>query len=126
MSRLVLFSLLALAGCEREPESLGIDQLTPSELDYVRRYVVLERARAVGLADPALGASLLDSLAAAWGDSADVTARRALPTDPSRAAAVQDLVRRLLEAEADSLVFAPSPRRLAAPLPAPVPPGKPG
>jgi len=104
------------AGCARRTDTLELAQLSREEREYVQRYVILERARAVALADPALGAALLDSLAVAWGDTADRVAERSLPRDPARAAALHDLVRRLLEAEADSLVFAPLPRRLAAPL----------
>ncbi len=109
-------------GCGRERGSLQVEDLTAAERRFVTRYVVLERARAIALADPASGTALLDSLRAAWGDSAAAVARADMPARPARAAAVQDLLQRLLEAEADSLVYAPRPDRLDAPLPRPVPP----
>jgi hypothetical protein len=110
-----------VAGCGQGETDLSLDDLSAAERQYVTRFVVLERARVVTLADPELGASLLDSLAAAWGDTADAIARAALPAEPARAAALHDLVRRVLEAEADSLIQAPRPDRLSAPLPEPVP-----
>jgi hypothetical protein len=116
-------TLLVLSGgCEQAPENLALADLSAAERQFVERYVVLERARAVSLADPTTGVTILDSLASAWSDTADLVAERSLSTDPSRAAAVMDLVSRLLEAEADSLVHAPLPRRLSDPLPRPVPP----
>jgi hypothetical protein len=121
-----LVALLAVLGCDRGPKELEYRQLHPAERLYVERFLVLERARAVALADPARGVALLDSLAVAWGDTAEAQARAALPSDPRRAALVQDLVRRLLEAEADSLLLAPHPRRLQAPLPTPAPRREPG
>lgn len=117
---LALLALL-VAGCGQGPSELEYRQLRPAERLYVERFMVLERARAVALADPARGVALLDSLAATWGDTAEAEARAALPSDPRRAALVQDLMRRLLEAEADSLLLAPHPRRLQAPLPTPAP-----
>ena len=110
-----LATLTLLASCS-EP-ALDLDDLTPAEREFVTRFVVLERARAVALADPAAGTALLDSLAAAWGDSANAVARRQVPPQPARAAAVYDLLGRILAAESDSLVRAPVARRLTAPLP---------
>ena len=114
---------LAVAGCSREPAAVQVSDLQPHERLFVERFVVLERARAVALADPAIGAALLDSLAGAWGDTAGDAFSAELSTRPHRAALVHDLLRRLLEAEADSLLFAPQSRRLGAPLPSPAPPG---
>jgi len=114
-------ALAVIAGCQAEPEFLELADLDAAERQVVERYVILERARAITLADPARGVAILDSLAAAWGDSVAREAEAALTTRPERANLVHDLLRRLLEAEQDSLVHAPEPRRLAAPLPVPVP-----
>jgi hypothetical protein len=110
-----LASLTLLASCGES--ALDLDDLTPTEREFVTRFVVLERARAVALAEPAVGTALLDSLAAVWGDSANAAARVQVPSDPARAAAVYDLLGRILVAESDSLVHAPLARRLPAPLP---------
>jgi hypothetical protein len=115
----ILLAVGLLTACQGEDRSLGLEDLAPAERTFVERYIVLERARAVTLAEPALGAALLDSLAAAWGDSAADNARATLSSDAERARRLYDLVERLLEAEADSLVFAPAPRRLDDPLPDP-------
>lgn len=114
-------ALILVAACQADPDQITVADLSPGEYQVVERYVVLERARAVALADPAAGVVILDSLAAAWGDSAAVEAEAALPTEPRRAALIDDLIRRLLEAETDSLVHAPEPHRLTAPLPEPAP-----
>jgi hypothetical protein len=113
--------LVGLAACQDEPQPLTLDDLTPDETRYVTRFVQLERARAVALADPESGAALLDSLAAAWGDSAAFEARAQLPAGPVRSAAVHELLAGILRAERDSLIIAPSPDRLAQPLPEPEP-----
>ena len=118
---LAVLTLLLATGCARERGPLEVADLTAAERRFVTRYVVLERARAVALADPAAGTGLLDSLRAAWGDSAAAVARADMPARPARAAAVQDLLQRLLAAESDSLVHAPRPDRLDAPLPTPAP-----
>ncbi len=109
------FALTLLASCGETP--LDLDDLTPAEREFVTRFVVLERARAVALAEPSAGTALLDSLAAAWGDSANALARSQVPARADRAAAVYDLLGRILAAESDSLVHAPLARRLTAPLP---------
>jgi len=114
--------LVTLAGCNDAPDSLAVTDLTPDELSFVERYVLLERARMVTLTEPDVGEAILDSLAAAWGDSAEVEALRQLPTEPRRARLVHDLLYRLLEAETDSLTHAPRVDRLSAPLPEPIPP----
>jgi len=116
---LILAAVVLGGGCERASEQLALDDLSAAERRYVTRYILLERARAVALADPVAGIALLDSLALAWEDTAAAQARADLPTEPGRAAALHDLVRRLLEAEADSLVYAPRADRLDEPLPEP-------
>lgn len=117
----LLAVLLASAGgCSREPKALGLQDLLPGERRYVERVVVLERAKAVALVDPAVGGALLDSLAAAWGDSSLQDTLAGAPTRPLRAVAVGDLLCRILAAEEDSLVLAPRPDRLASPLAAPL------
>ena len=75
----------------------------------------------MALADRSVGDALLDSLAAVWGDSSLVETEAGVPGDPARAAAVGRLLQRILEAELDSLVLAPRPDRLSAPLPDPEP-----
>ena len=115
-------ALLAAAGCTRERRSLAPRDLTPAERELATRFVVLERARALALADTVAGNAVLDSLAAAWGDTALAAAHRELPSDHRRLAAFYDLLARLLQAERDSLLAAPARRRLAAPLPEPAPP----
>jgi len=120
---LVLPALLAtLSSCREEPRPLTLADLAPAEREYVTRFVQLERARAVALSDRAGGEVLLDSLAAAWGDSALARAEGALPSDTARLAALHDLLARILQAEEDSLLLAPVPSRLTAPLPPPAAP----
>ena len=108
-------------GCRGGEEPLQLADLNAAERRYVERFVVLERARAVAMVDAEAGPALLDSLAAAWGDSALAETGRGLSRRPLRMAAVQDLLVRILDAERDSLLQAPEPRRLAAPLPDPPP-----
>ena len=108
--------LLVAPGCDREAPSLRLADLTPDERLYVERFVVLERARALALVDAVAGDAVLDSLAAAWGDSALAEARAALPDDAVRQAALQVLLAEILDAEEDSLVMAPTVERLTAPL----------
>ncbi len=123
--RLAVLVLLALGGCKDGDEALRLADLTPAEERYVTRFVVLERARAVAMVDREAGDALLDSLAASWGDSALVETLGALPDDPARQAKLHTLLGAILEAEADSLLAAPEPRRLGEPLadppPAPTP-----
>ncbi len=108
--------LSVVAGCDREDRPLRLADLTPDERVFVERFIVLERARALALVDAAAGDAALDSLAAAWGDSALVEARASLPDDAVRQAALQVLLAEILDAEEDSLVLAPTVRRLSAPL----------
>jgi len=116
---LTALALAVVAGCTGDDERLSLADLSAAEQRYVTRFVVLERARAVALADPERGAALLDSLAAAWGDSAGAHALDGLSEDPRRAAALHDLLARILTADLDSLVHAPVERRLTAPVPDP-------
>lgn len=122
-SRMFAFLTLAaaLSGCGRSEPKLQPEDLTSAESRYVERFVVLERARAVALVDSETGTALLDSLAAVWGDSALRSVQRELSDDPLRAAAVHNLLERILMAEQDSLINASRPDRLTAPLPKPVP-----
>ena len=120
----LLAGLLAAAGCEKSEAVFTVDDLTEGERQYIGRVITLERARAVALTDRPVGVALLDSLAAAWGDSSLPETVAGLPDDPQRAAFVGGLLSRLLIAEQESLVLAPRPDRLAAPWPQPeVPPG---
>ncbi len=118
---LLALPLVVGTGCEHGDTRLTLADLSHGEREFLTRFVILERARAVAQADPPVGAALLDSLAAAWGDSAIATARAQLANDPLRAAEVYDLLGRILSAEADSLAQAPVARRLRAPLPRPAP-----
>jgi len=118
---LVAAMLLLSAGCGGKEQDLRVDQLTPGELTYVTRIVTLERAKAVTLVDRTTGDALLDSLAAAWGDSSLERTLAGMTTDPVRARQVNELLQRLLTAEQDSLVKAPRPDRLQAPLPTTLP-----
>lgn len=113
--------LLPLASCQEDAAPLGVDDLSPAELEYVTRFLQLERARAVALRDRPQGEALLDSLSAAWGDSALARARGSLSSDTARLAGLHNLLARLLEAEEDSLLQNPVPSRLSAPLPDPAP-----
>ena len=120
-TRQILPLLVILVGCQADPAQFTVDDLSSAERQVVTQYIVLERARVIALADPESGVAILDSLAAAWGDSAAVVAQSKLSIEPARAALVHDLIQRLLEAETDSLVHAPYARRLGEPLPEPAP-----
>jgi len=121
----LLTGVILIVGCDRREPKLDLEDLTSAESRFVTHFVVLERARAVALVDPERGEALLDSLAVAWGESTTVRLAAELPTDPLRAAAVHDLLRRVLEAEQDSLLHAPRSDRLEAPLPRAAPPQPP-
>ena len=113
-------TLAATVGCSDGPDpDLVVGDLTDAERMFIERVIVLERARAVALQDRETGDALLDSLAAAWGDSSLAETAHGMPDDPRRAAQVGRLLATLLAAEQDSLVFAASPERLTAPLPDP-------
>ena len=117
----LLLLLGSATGCDGEAEQLRLNDLTPNELDFVTRFLILERARAVALVDPDRGEALLDSLTADWGDTSQAAVSANLPADPLRAAALYELLGRVLVAEQDSLLQAPLPRRLTDPLPDPLP-----
>jgi hypothetical protein len=116
---LALVLATSLAGCEERQKSLQLSDLTQGERLYIEQFMVLERVRAIALVDADLGATLADSLAVAWGDSSMQKVQHGVPDEPARAAAVHDLLLRILEAERDSLVQVPAPRRLTAALPDP-------
>jgi len=119
---LCLAGLLALVpACDREPQPLQLADLTAEETLYIRRLMILERAKAVLMVDPPTGHVLLDSLAASWGDSAAAETVALVPRDPDRSVAVHELFGRIIEAETDSLLDAARPDRLNAPLPDPPP-----
>lgn len=116
----VLLAVLLLPACESdEHPDLQLDDLNQDEQLYVTRLVTLERAKAVALVDRATGDALLDSLATAWGDSARTETQSGLPGNPVRSGKIGKLLIRILEAELDSLIWAPRPDRLTAPLPNP-------
>jgi hypothetical protein len=114
--------LLLFPACDRgDPGDIRLKDLDEGEYRYVSRIVILERAKAVALVDRPTGDALLDSLAAAWGDSARAETTAGIPSEPARAQQVGRLLGRILEAELDSLLSSPRPDRLAAPLPDPDP-----
>lgn len=123
---LLIFLLPGLAflvqGCSDEETLLSWQDLTPQEQTFIRRIVVLERAKAVAHIDRDLGDALLDSLSLAWGDSAKVAVRAMVPKDPARSRLVHDFLFRTLTAEKDSLLTAARPDRLGAPIIDPPPP----
>ena len=120
---LLVLALAVAHGCARRDRPLQMKDLTFSERLYVERFVTLERARAVALVDVDRGNALLDSLGHAWGDTALEWTLGTLPRDPGRVAGLYNLLSRILAAEQDSLVKAPKPRRLSAPIPDPRPGG---
>jgi hypothetical protein len=117
----LLTAAALLTGCQNEAKTLQLADLTPAEHRYVERFVVLERARAVAMVDAPSGLALLDSLAVAWGPGSMTETGKDLPQRPQRISALHDLLARILEAESDSLLQAPLPRRLGAALPDPPP-----
>jgi len=111
--------IYTIYGCSSQSETLTLADLTPAEKQYIDRFITLERARAVALIDSMKGRALLDSLATAWGDSSLANTRKGLSSKPLRVEALNNLLRRILAAERDSLVLAADPDRLRAPLPDP-------
>ncbi len=107
--------------CDQAEQSLQLGDLRPEEYTYIERLVVLERAKAVALTDRQRGIILLDSLAVSWGDSVESETARLITREPHRAKIVHELLKRIVEAEKDSLLAAPLPRRVYAPLPDPLP-----
>jgi hypothetical protein len=123
----MLIPALFLSACDQSENDLQLADLTPEEHTYIERIVVLERAKSVALNDRTLGGAILDSLSLAWGDSIEARTAALAPVDPVRSVAVHDLLKRIIMAEKDSLLLAPSPRRLAVPLqdpPVEAPPAK--
>jgi hypothetical protein len=117
----MLAVLIPVSGCDKKDKPLTIADLNGDECLYVERMVVLERAKTAALLDRANGDALLDSLAAAWGDSSRQETLKGAPKDPIRAEAVTDLLRRVLVAEQDSLMTSTGQERLHLPLPEPAP-----
>lgn len=115
---LALTLLAAAGGCARRERPLTPRDLTDDESVYVTRVLVLERVRAAIIDDPIRGSVLGDSLAAAWGDSAQPRTLDLAPTDPDRAALVHELLLRLLAAEQDSLLRLGGRRAIDAAWPA--------
>ena len=109
-------ALGALGGCEKPDTELRLADLTEDEHRYVTRMVILERAKAVALVDRTAGYAVLDSLSAAWGDSALARSLTGVPDEPVRSHQVHGLLARILEAERDSLVGAARPDRVGAPI----------
>lgn len=109
--------LLLLGGCRQQNGSLQITDLTVGERLYFEQVVAVERAKSVALVHRDLGESLLDSLAAAWGDSVQPELLDGLTGDPNRAVAVGELLLRVVTAEQDSLLRDPGVSRLRLPLP---------
>jgi len=113
--------LMATAGCEKQDSPLTMADLSGDEYLYIERMVILERAKTAALLDRENGDALLDSLAAAWGDSSLQKTMTGVPRDPIRSQAVTDLLRKVLSAEQDSLLTTTGQERLHLPLPDPVP-----
>jgi hypothetical protein len=116
--RLILLAFMPLAtGCQEQPESLQLADLTPGESLIVERMVILERAKDVALIDRDTGEALLDSLSGAWGDSSLAKTQAGAPVEPGRAEAFGVLLRRVMAAEQESLLTTPGSARLHSPLP---------
>ncbi len=113
----VALAMTPLVGCRDTKTSLGLDQLKPGERFYIERVVTLERAKAVALNDRKQGEAILDSLNTVWGSDSLAETLTGIPKDPTRARLVNELLILILEAEKDSLITAPRPDRLNAPLP---------
>ncbi len=124
---LLLSGLIPTAGCEKSEAPLALNDLSGDEYLFVERMVILERAKTAALLDRETGDSLLDSLAAAWGDSSLPVTLAGVPRDPVRSEAVAALLGRVIEAEQESLLTSTGLDRLdqSLPDPAPVPPDEP-
>ena len=109
--------LLLLAGCRQQNRTLQLSDLTAPERTYFEQVVAVERAKSVALIDLDVGSALLDSLAAAWGDSVQSTTLAGLSGSPSRSVAVGELLLRVVTAEQDSLRWHSGTNRLRLPLP---------
>jgi hypothetical protein len=116
---LLLAGIASAAGCEKNDAPLAIADLSGAEYVFVERMVLLERAKAAALVDRANGDVLLDSLAAAWGDSSLALTQAGAPRDPLRSEAVGALLRRVIQAEQESLLTSSGFDRWLLPLPEP-------
>jgi len=113
--------LMPFAGCEKNDAPLALSDLSGDEFVFVERMVILERAKTAALLDRETGDALLDSLAVAWGDSSFPLTLVGAPRNPVRSEAVGTLLRRVLEAEQDSLLTSNGRDRLNLPIPEPKP-----
>ena len=113
--------LTPLAGCEKNDAPLALSDLTGDEYIFVERMVILERAKTGALLDRQTGDAILDSLSVAWGDSSFPLTLVGAPRDPIRSEAVGTLLRRVLEAEQESLLTSTGLDRMNQPLPEPKP-----
>lgn len=118
---LLLAGLAAATGCENEDAPLALADLSGAEFVFVERMVLLERAKAAALEDRPNGDVLLDSLAVAWGDSSLAFTLAGAPQDPIRSEAVGALLRRVIQAEQESLLTTSGFDRWLLPLPEPEP-----
>lgn len=116
--------LFLLGGCSQQEKTLELADLTAGERLYFERVVAVERAKSVALVYRATGEALLDSLAAAWGDSAQTDILKGLSGNPTHSMAVAELLGRVVDAEHDSLMRDPALNRLHLPLPDPNVPGR--
>jgi len=110
-------ALIFLGGCDRNDGELSLDDLTVGERNFIDKIVSVERALAVSYIHREAGNTLLDSLAADWGDSVSTAVMAQLPTDPKRTTKVDELLLRLITAEQDSFKLQPGANRLDLPLP---------
>jgi len=113
--------LMQLTSCEKNDAPLALSDLSGDEFVFVERMVILERAKTAALLDRQTGDAILDSLAVAWGDSSLPLTLLGAPRDPVRSEAVGTLLRRVLEAEQESLLTSSGLDRLDLPLPEPKP-----
>ena len=113
--------LMQLTSCEKNDAPLALSDLSGDEFVFVERMVILERAKTAALLDRQTGDAILDSLAVAWGDSSFSLTLLGAPRDPVRSEAVGTLLRRVLEAEQESLLTSSGLDRLDLPLPEPKP-----
>jgi hypothetical protein len=118
---LLLPVLIPVTGCGKNDAPLALSDLSGDEFIFVERMVILERAKTAALLDRQIGDAILDSLAAAWGDSSFPLTLVGAPRDPLRSEAVGTLLRRVLEAEQESLLTSTGLDRLDQPLPEPKP-----
>jgi hypothetical protein len=116
---LLLAGLALASGCEKADAPLAMADLSGAEYVFVERMVLLERAKAAALLDRPNGDVLLDSLAVAWGDSSLELTAAGAPKDPIRSEAVGALLRRVIQAEQESLMTTSGFDRWNLPLPEP-------